>query len=617
MYIKYTMGDFSYDTSSLYIKYTMVNFEAAQVTDGNFKSVVTVAESYFNVFTRNTPNNSTVTLQDSAVPSRIIKRYLEETEELSDGISKSLTLNRLKNSTVTLVDNSNYLIILPKHAYDSVSIIENTSIAIYHTRGMSNDLVELMEVVGSSLKISKQPSDLVNITEKSSYFFAGFINKYYVEEVSLSDVGTYSIFAPTFKVSNNTVGIADNSYHLINRHGFSDTVLNLGETVPYFVNTTPIAKSLSAVVDIIDSTEIYIKQYKTASVDAIYLTNTPVYRNFSDVKLTSMTTVSILKSSSLYLPPIYSTLPFENYLGHTLFNRALFNKMLSGYRLNLHQQQTIPTDSVLYYGFIKSPVTKDFKILSGGPVDLTVTSIQIPGYFGITLEGLEVGAILPAGDSITFDVIAHDNTGRLEVDNFFVIHFDYGQYIKVWVRITRARVYDLFITPDRDSYSEGITFQTKIFESINNVRKTEPLMEQYKHSCKYTATATHTKKHRAFLNIFRQALWVPVVHPLWGHTSIVTDFTYNSAVINCVTYGCDFRVGQQVFVFQDVDEYYKAFVLVVNEGHLVIDRKLTVDKGHKVTPSFKAIAKGSISTSYSVESYAKLNIEVEEFYPYD
>ena len=598
----------------MYIKYTMGSFGTLPGIVGN---TLTIVDDIFTQLVRNSRNSSEITVSDFGFHSITRTRVETKTVTIVDTVNLVLGRSRASQDTVEISDSGTFLIIIPKFGNDSVNIIENVNTVIYDTRGKSKDTLNIEEAPSTSRNIGRSSLNEVSISESVTAFFAGFVKEYINETLHIEDSACIDIFAPTLVSVEAPLTIEDSSFVLITQNLFTVDDVTIVEAVSKVVNTTPLSKSISHTVDLVETSFTKIKQYKTGSGALIYLHHTSIQNNFTNVQLTSLYTDNIAYRGDWQLPPETTYDSIVSTLKSTKLILDFSPVYVERDSLNTHQLQTLPIDGKLDYGFIKYTTDKDFTIISGDPENMVVTDIIIPHYFGVTVSGIEVGSTLVAGQYVEFVVTAHDNVGRAEVSGFFTIHFGNGQIVKIWVALTRQLVYDLFLAPDRGAYTESISYDTKVFTSISNVRKTAPKMDRYKYSCKYTATATSTTKHRAFLNIFRKALWVPVIHPLWGQATKVTAFISDGAVINCVTDGCDFHIGDQVFIFKGPDSYHKAFVLAIHPLNIVIDRKLTTDTDQLVMPSFQGVAKGTIGTSYTVESYAKLSIEVEEFYPYE
>ena len=598
----------------MYIKYTM----------GSYISTVTAYKNSFVNISENTSINilvpkssvSTLNISESAHSATTRLRILNENTSIIESTLGAVNRPHYILAGVNIEELTNYVSIYPRHNFDAVNISDNYYYSIYDSKGKSKDTINVGELTTSYIKISRQDVDQVNITENTTGFLRVFKNYSVVETINITDKNNYIIFSPIFKTNNESVNISETKPYLITKYSFEEETINITEILDTVVNTVGVSKSIEHALNIYESTAKTVISYKTGSGNLLYIYNnvSPYVREHHLISFLGVT--STTKKTTVFTSPktgLNGNSPkvINNY---SILDRG--SKKITMSTINRGQLQTIPNGASLDYGFIKYPKTYPFTVISGGPEDVTITEIIIPDYFGILVSGIAVGDIVPPGEEVSFNVTATD-VGRTNIDGFFTIHFSDGNILRVYVKLTRELVFDLFISPNRKEYNESIVYNTVLFNSINNVVKTKSLMNNYKYECKYSATTPTSLQHRAFLNIFRKALTVPVIQPLWGQTTEVTEYVENAAVIKCVGEYSDFRVGNQVFVFKDADNYHKAFVVAVNAGSLIIDRKMTTKVGWLVVPSFTGIAKGDINTSYSGERAAKVDIQVAEFAPYE
>lgn len=185
--------------------------------------------------------------------------------------------------------------------------------------------------------------------------------------------------------------------------------------------------------------------------------------------------------------------------------------------------------------------------------------------------------------------------------------------VQIFIKITRVQIFDYFITPDRGTYTESLSFYTLMFESMDNVRSSKVMMTIPKLDVKYSITVFQTFKHRAFLNYLRKGMVEPIFHPLWGHTVIVTNYEPNTYSIDCHWEPCEYNVGDTIFVFRTHDEYRLAKILSLTPGRMLLNKKFSLEAGYHITPGFTGLVDGEVETEYTGERYSKGNLKFKQF----
>ena len=171
----------------------------------------------------------------------------------------------------------------------------------------------------------------------------------------------------------------------------------------------------------------------------------------------------------------------------------------------------------------------------------------------------------------------------------------------------------LMVEPDKGSYSEGIFFQTKLFISMNNTLDSEALRQHPLYRTRYSVTIHNTEKHKGYLNVFKPAKHQTVVQPLWTQYIEITADTINGTTIQVEdTSWSDFKVGNEVILYQQYDEANTAIITEIGQYYLRVSAPTTVYQGMFAIPSFKGFVKEVINTEYSGERFIKGDILIEE-----
>ncbi len=171
----------------------------------------------------------------------------------------------------------------------------------------------------------------------------------------------------------------------------------------------------------------------------------------------------------------------------------------------------------------------------------------------------------------------------------------------------------LYARPNTSSYTESVTFLTRVFESVNGMMNTKQGMQNFYYKCRYSATLFYTSRHRAFINLLRDGLVGSVTHPLWGQAAVITTTVLSTTSVPCKHSYSDFRVGDLVFITYGYDSYTTATLVGKGTDVLYIDTPVDISKGSVIIPSFKGIITGQIPTNYTGENYITCELSVEGF----
>ena len=590
--------------------------EYVEITHKSVVNQVTIQDNVSVYRNRYLPVTSEVTILDSVSASVQRPRGTAESISIGDAPLSSLTLTRIDVDTITISDIGLGHISTPKNISSSISISDIPSYYIYDSTGKVKSIIEISDRAQRTVAFKRESSDTVEISELTIPFLANRVSYTAQDIIEISDSGLHIIFKPILSSNVSELTIQDTITSVLRKYAKISTTVEVGESVSTVINNAgsgSVIHSTEDGVNILEAAKAKIYEFKTSpeALGEIYNEyNTPKYSNVF---------VDFLYTTSL-VPYAYSSI----ILGYNTVGGELLGIYKTAYNFsynyhevlpatnNIHQIKTNPEDAELQFGVIREDTEKDFSIISGEPENLIVESILIPEWFGVELIGLSVGDTLVAGSTIEFVVLAHTDVGRPEVEDFLTIHFVGDQKIKIWIQLIRVQVFDYFITPDAGSYSESLNWHTIFFESISNVRKSKVMMELPKWEVKYSVTAFQTAKHRAFINIFREGLTQPMLHPLWGHSAFIDyseDGTYS---INMDWEFMDIEVGDTLFVFRTVDEYRLAKVVGLSPGWVLLDKKFDIEPGYIVCPSFIGIVTGTVDTNYIGERQFKGTISVKE-----
>jgi len=171
----------------------------------------------------------------------------------------------------------------------------------------------------------------------------------------------------------------------------------------------------------------------------------------------------------------------------------------------------------------------------------------------------------------------------------------------------------LTVEPDKHTYSESVFYKTKLFISVNNVTNSEALRQDYLYRVKYGVTIHSTDKHKGYVNIFMRGKTKTVLQPLWAQFVKITTTTTDSDTIYVEdTRWSDFRVGSEVFLYQQFDEANIATISEVGQNYIKLTESTTVYEGMYAIPSFRGYIKQIVNTKYSNELFIKGDILIEE-----
>ena len=170
---------------------------------------------------------------------------------------------------------------------------------------------------------------------------------------------------------------------------------------------------------------------------------------------------------------------------------------------------------------------------------------------------------------------------------------------------------NFYLMPSKGTYSESLRYSTSMFESINGTKNSKKLVTYPKNTCKYSALAFYTEKHRGFINGFREGLIYTVIHPLWGRGALITS-NNTGTTIYCITSNSDFKVGADVFLVESYDKYSVLTIVEVLANSIVVNLSVETFEGRLVLPTFLGVLTGEVNSTYTGENYALCDINVEE-----
>ena len=168
-----------------------------------------------------------------------------------------------------------------------------------------------------------------------------------------------------------------------------------------------------------------------------------------------------------------------------------------------------------------------------------------------------------------------------------------------------------FMTPSKDSYSESLKYSTLIFRGVDGNETTRPRITNPKNTCKYSALAFFTEKHRVFLNGFLEGLTFKVLHPLWGRYAEVSAGN-TGTTIYCNIDNSNFSVGKEIFLVTGLDTFDTATIVSIDTNSIEVDKSVTTTSSQWVLPTFYGIITGAIQSNYTGENYAMCTISIEE-----
>lgn len=602
----------------MYIKYTMDAFYTPVLN--LVPESLEISDNSSAFLTKLRIINETLELSEATTSSITLSRFLLEQGTITEVTSRNLDIFRFLEEPITIIDSSIAFIILPKNNIDTVTITDSASILIYDSVGKAIESVTIVDSASRSVKATRFISEDVVISESNIGFVV--IPTYIpnLETVSIVDSGSYNIFQPVLISNAEELSIVDTSITLFSKFPLALDTVEISELSSTYVNTLgvgSIAKSQHSTMTLLDNMVEDTYHYKlgfSKPGEILYSYYNP---EIISNKIGLAITTSFTYTETVIIPP-YNT--YEGFMLPVEYTyTAQYNSVLAhNKRQNIHQIKTDPEGAELVFGIIKEDTLMDFTIISGEPYDIVVEEILIPAFMGVVLVGLEVGDTLVAGQTLEFQVLAYSDVGRQEIDDFLTIHFVGLQKVQIFITLTRVAVFDIFITPDRGSYQESLSYYTVFFESINNARKSKVMMEQPKWSVKYSWTVFQTKKHRAFLNMFREGMNAPILHPLWGHSYILDYSDINTYSVYAYWEDMDLAEGDTIFVFKSADNYRLAKIILLTAsgefpGRIVLNKKFDIEPGYVICPSFVALVEGTVDTSYTGERFMQGSLKANQF----